>query len=188
MKKYIIIAGVNGAGKSILFQTQYHLKNIQRINTDEILKKFGDWKNPTDLMKAGKMTVEKLKECLDSEISFNHETTLCGHSIFRLIETAISKGYYVEMHYIGLDSSEIAKERVRCRVKKGGHGIPDTDIDRRYKQSFENLKLIIPLCSLVALYDNTMNFRRFAIYKSGKLARLSQNVPLWWYRENFTDY
>ena len=41
MKKYILIAGVNGAGKSTLFQTLTVLKNMPRVNTDEILKEFG---------------------------------------------------------------------------------------------------------------------------------------------------
>lgn len=41
MKKYILIAGVNGAGKSTLFQTIDSLKNMQRINTDEIVRSFG---------------------------------------------------------------------------------------------------------------------------------------------------
>lgn len=31
------------------------------------------------------------------------------------------------MNYIGVESFEIAKERVRYRVSKGGHGIPDLD-------------------------------------------------------------
>ena len=29
------------------------------------------------------------------------------------------------------------------------------------------------------LYDNSEKFRRFAIYKSGNIVRLSQNVPKW---------
>lgn len=36
MKKYILIAGVNGAGKSTLYQTLESLKQMERINTDEI--------------------------------------------------------------------------------------------------------------------------------------------------------
>lgn len=54
MKKYILIAGVNGAGKSTLYQTLDSLKDMPRVNTDEIVKGFGDWKNPVDIMKAGK--------------------------------------------------------------------------------------------------------------------------------------
>ena len=62
MKKYILIAGVNGAGKSTLYQTQESLKNMLRINTDEIVKSFGNWQNSSDVLKAGKIAVKKIKE------------------------------------------------------------------------------------------------------------------------------
>ena len=61
-KKYILIAGVNGAGKSTLYQTLDSLKVMERVNTDEIVKAFGDWKNSSDVMKAGKIAVNKIKD------------------------------------------------------------------------------------------------------------------------------
>ena len=61
-KKYILIAGVNGAGKSTLYQTLDSLKVMERVNTDEIVKSFGDWKNSSDVMKAGKIAVNKIKD------------------------------------------------------------------------------------------------------------------------------
>ena len=51
MKKYVLIAGVNGAGKSTLYQALDSLKAIKRINTDEIVRSVGDWRNPSDVMK-----------------------------------------------------------------------------------------------------------------------------------------
>ena len=36
------------------------------------------------------------------------------------------------MNYIGVESIDIAKERVAIRVSKGGHGIPYDAIERRY--------------------------------------------------------
>ncbi len=53
------------------------------------------------------------------------------------------------------------------RVKQGGHGIPEKDIERRYEDTFDNLKVVLPLCNLTALYDNTLEFHRFTIYKTG---------------------
>ena len=50
MKKYILIAGVNGAGKSTLYQALQGLQNMPRVNTDEILREFGDWRNMTDII------------------------------------------------------------------------------------------------------------------------------------------
>ena len=95
------------------------------------------------------------------------------------ITRAKENGYLIEMHYIGLDSVEIAKERVAKRVSQGGHGVAEADIERRYIASLEAFWRVLPLCNLVAVYDNTEDFRRFAIYKDGSLVRLSHKVPKW---------
>jgi len=46
------------------------------------------------------------------------------------------------MNYIGVENVEIAKERVKIRVSKGGHGIPSEAIERRYIDSLVNLNSI----------------------------------------------
>lgn len=43
------------------------------------------------------------------------------------------------MNYIGVESIDIAKERVVIRVSKGSHGIHDDAIERRYYDSLNNL-------------------------------------------------
>ncbi|CCZ60282.1 hypothetical protein [Hungatella hathewayi] len=78
MKKYILYAGVNGAGKSTLYRTTHYQDTMPRINTDEILREFGDWRNTADLMKAGRIAIERLNSYLQEGITFNQETTLCG--------------------------------------------------------------------------------------------------------------
>lgn len=181
MKKYVIYAGVNGAGKSTFYnmKSQY---NLPRVNSDEIVKEFGDWKNIADTMKAGKIAVQRINDYFAQGISFNQETTLCGHSIFRNIKRAKQQGYVVEMFYVGLESAEIAKERIAKRVACGGHGIPDEDVERRYVESLKSLRKTIEMCDLVSVNDNTETMRRFAIYKNGKLCLLSRNVPEWFQR------
>lgn len=180
MKKYILIAGVNGAGKSILYLSMPNLHNMERVNVDEILKEFGDWRKKEDVIKAGKIAVRKVAQYLDAGITFNQETTLCGKTVLKNINMAKKKGFFVELHYVGVDSVEIAKERVAERVRHGGHGIPERDIERRYVKTFHNLRKILSDCDLTAFYDNTIEFRRFAIYKNGEPIRISHNVPKWY--------
>ena len=131
MKKYILIAGVNGSGKSTLYKSLQSLHDIQRVNTDEILKEFGDWRNRTDIMTAGKMAVKKIARYFDEGITFNQETTLCGKSILSNIAKAKKRGYFIELHYIGVENADIAKERVAMRIKQGGHGITGQDIEKK---------------------------------------------------------
>ena len=75
------LLGPNGAGKSTLYYTMDSLKNMPRVNTDEIVRTFGDWRNPSDVIKAGKTAVRRVEEYFAKGVSFNQETTLCGNSI-----------------------------------------------------------------------------------------------------------
>lgn len=181
MKRYVLIAGVNGAGKSTLYQVlDSSIKEMPRVNVDEIVRSFGDWRNFADVFKAGKIAVKQIETYLKNEQSFNQETTLCGTSIIRNIEKAKVLGYKVELYYVGIDSVEIAKSRIAYRVSKGGHGIPDKDVERRYFESFQKLIEVIPLCDRVILHDNTIVFNRFAVYEKGKLIKLSETIPEWY--------
>ena len=55
MKKYIIIAGVNGVGKSTLYQSTPSLQDMPRINTDEIVRDIGAWKTVQIFLKPEKL-------------------------------------------------------------------------------------------------------------------------------------
>lgn len=180
MKRYILIAGVNGAGKSTLYHTLHYIQDMPRVNIDEIVREFGDWKNPNDIMKAGKVAVNLIKEYFEKGLSFNQETTLCGQSVLRNIKYAKQLGYEIELHYVGIGSAELAKERIAYRVAQGGHGIPDEDVDRRFDESREQLKKVLPLCDVAVLYDNTESFHRLAIYESGCITNLSPILPSWY--------
>lgn len=83
------------------------------------------------------------------------------------------------MNYIGVSSPEVAKERVRIRVKNGGHGIPDEDIERRYYDSIENLKKIIDVCDEINIYDNTEMFKEVIDFENGNIKWSAVKLPEW---------
>lgn len=179
MKRYILFAGCNGVGKSTLYQTNDMFREMPRVNMDEIVRDFGSWKNETDTFKAGKIAVRKIKECFSSGVSFNQETTLCGQSVWKNIQQARQLGYKIEMYYVGVQSVEIAKERIRMRVSRGGHGIPDADVERRFVESINNLKKAVELCDIVEVFDNTDSFIRVARYERGQCVLKHENAPNW---------
>ena len=47
MPRYTIFAGVNGAGKTSIFNSIYYSENKdeKRINTDEMVTRIGSWKD-----------------------------------------------------------------------------------------------------------------------------------------------
>ena len=179
MKKYILIAGVNGSGKSTLYHILEELKDMPRVNTDEIVKQIGSWKSPDCVFRAGKQAVRMIREYFEKEISFNQETTLCGNAVLNNIRMAKLRGYYIEIHYVGVETVEIAKERVAHRVSVGGHGIPEKDIERRYVETFENLNKISSECDRILFYDNTYEFERFAVKEGQNTVILAGHIPEW---------
>ena len=179
MKRYVIFAGVNGAGKTTLYQTNENIKKLPRVNVDEIVRDFGSWENFSDVVTAGRKAVALINDYFSKGMSFNQETTLCGKSILRNIRRAKELQYRVELYFVGLESPNLAKERVRQRVKAGGHGVPEKDIERRYFESLKNLVEIMPLCDHVELYDNTETFRQIATFEFGNCVDKDEQVPLW---------
>lgn len=119
---------------------------------------------------------------MENEISFNQEATLCGKGIINNLKKAKSKGYIIEMHYIGVDNVDIVKQRVQNRVISGGHGISVEKIERRYIESIENLKLVFSEIDLLMLYDNTDVLKCFATFENGQRIYIAENVPDWFYR------
>ncbi|BAM13078.1 putative ATPase [Helicobacter cinaedi PAGU611] len=171
MKTAYIFAGVNGAGKSTLYWNEVEKGERlgQRINIDEIVSSFGDWRNSKDQARAARIALKLQKSFIDNNESFNQETTLCGKGIVRLFERLKEQGFRICLYYVGVDSVDIAKERVKMRVAKGGHNIDEALIEKRYTASFENLKQILPLCDKISLYDNSKELRKIGQIVDGKL-------------------
>ena len=171
-KYFYIFAGVNGSGKSTLYKTNFlnkGIKNSIRINTDEIVYSFGDWKSNIDQIKAGKIAIQLRNKCFLEEKSFNEETTLTGKTILKIINKAKDLGYKIHLYYIGIDNPEIAKERVKNRVARGGHGISPEIIEKRYYESLQNLEKLIYQCDSIEIYDNSEKFIRIFYYENKQI-------------------
>jgi predicted ABC-type ATPase len=181
MATYTIFAGVNGAGKTSIYKSIYYErnKNEKRINTDEMVVRIGSWKDNNLQIKCGREAIKLIKHYITNDISFNQETTLSGKSIIRNIRKAKQRGFYVVMNYIGVENSNIAKERVRNRVLKGGHGIPEDTIERRYYESLHNLKEALDVCDEINIYDNTNKFKHIAYICNGTIRWKRDILPKW---------
>ena len=71
-------------------------------------------------------------------MSFAVETTLSGNNYIKTFEKAKELGYKIILLYTFVDNSKICIERIKVRVKNGGHPVPDEDVIRRYKRSISN--------------------------------------------------
>ena len=186
MKKvFYLFAGVNGAGKSTLYNSESlnnDIKNTIRINTDEIVREIGDWRNNSDQLKAAKMAINLRNECFLYGKSFNEETTLTGKTILKTIDRAKELGYELQLFYVGVNSTEIAKERIKSRVEKGGHHIENDIVEKRYYESLKNLEEILLKFDKVYLYDNSKKYKNIFSFSNNKIL-FKDNKSISWAKE-----
>ena len=88
--------------------------------------------------------MQDLRQALAAGESIHQETTLAGNtkSFQNLIDRAHAQGYEVALLYVTLNSADTAVDRVAARVAKGGHGVDEADIRRRYDSSHANLQVL----------------------------------------------
>src|SRR5882762_1221533 len=96
-----------------------------------------------------------LERVIAERLTFAFETTLGGHTITALLESALSAGIEVRIWYVGLSSAQLHIARVRARVAKGGHDIQEAKIRERFDGSRLNLISLIPGVTEFRLYDNS---------------------------------
>lgn len=175
MKLYTIIGGVNGCGKSSLTGTLKAERNDLGtiIDPDKLSAKLGGYGA------GGRAAVQKINECLAKGLNFTQETTLAGARTERTIRRAKELGYTIRLYYVGLDSLEESLLRIENRVRKGGHNIPQQDVERRYTRRFEALAKVLPYCDEACFFDNDNGFVEVARYQNGELLTITPNPPEW---------
>ncbi len=154
----IVLAGPNGAGKSTAAPFVLHesFGITEFVNADDIARGLSGFAPQTVAFAAGRMMLTRLRSLAANRVTFAFETTLSTRSYAHWIASLQSEGYRVGLIFLYLNSSELAVERVQCRVAEGGHDIPHSVIRRRYGRGLGNLlNLYIPLADEWAVYNNS---------------------------------
>nr|WP_315421764.1 hypothetical protein [uncultured Pedobacter sp.] len=117
---------------------------------------------------------------IKSKKSFSFETVFSHPSKLELIEFAHQNDYKVYLYFIGTETPIINLERVKDRVKKGGHVVGEDKIEKRY---FLTMDLLIDMLKKVDetyLWDNSMGKHMYVgNIKNGILNLEFLNIPNW---------
>jgi predicted ABC-type ATPase len=156
----IVLAGVNGAGKSSIGGAYLRANAADYFNPDEVARQYQQVNPGTEIKTANALAWEMGKRGLEQVMQrggvFAFETTLGGNTLTSLLLKAAQAGARVHVWYAGLASVELHLKRVRARVAKGGHDIPEADIRRRWVQSHLNLIRLIPYVTSLRVFDNSV--------------------------------
>jgi predicted ABC-type ATPase len=157
-RKIIIIAGSNGSGKTT-FAREFLPREGQCpffVNADLIAEGLSPFAPQTAEIRAGRLMLEQVLSHVRQGRSFAFETTLSGRRYIRMIPEWKRLGYRIKLIFLFLPDVSVAIDRVRIRVKQGGHNIPEDVVRRRYDAGWKNFQNIYK--SLVddwVLYDNS---------------------------------
>ncbi len=156
-----VLAGVNGAGKSSLGGAAMRDLGGDYYNPDEAARsltvanpRLGQTEANAKAWLIGKTLLEK---AIANHLDFAFESTLGANTIPALLREAAQKGFEVNVWYVGLSSPALHIARVKLRVQKGGHDIPEADIRRRYEHSRLNLIDLLPHLAALRVYDNSVD-------------------------------
>ena len=153
-----IIAGPNGAGKStlapFLLRDAFGLNEF--VNADTIALGLSAFSPESVTFEAGRIMLARLRDLAAARQSFAFETTLATRSYAAFVAGLRREGYEFRLFYLTLRSAELAVERVRSRVRLGGHNVPAAVVRRRYASGARNFfELYRPLADTWGIYDNS---------------------------------
>jgi predicted ABC-type ATPase len=188
-----VLAGTNGAGKSSIGGAQLDAARAPFYNPDvetrELLRANPGLSADAANARAWLRGKDLLVAAIAEKHNFNFETTLGGATITSLLAKAHGNGLRVRMWYCGLRDVEMHIARVRARVARGGHDIPEVKIRERFDASRRNLCTLIPSLDELLMYDNSVEAdllkgkapkpAHILHYKDGGVIYMTKNMPEW---------
>lgn len=181
--KVIIIAGPNGAGKSTLapslLRDKFHLADY--VNGDTLALGLSAFNPEKVAIQAGRVMLKRLRELASRRENFAFESTLASRSYAPWISDLQRQGYTFHLLFLWVRSVDISIERVKERVRLGGHDVPAETIRRRYHRGVRNfLELYQGLANTWVVYDNSFNADPILIAEGvGGIIKQLRQKDLW---------
>ena len=158
-----VLAGCNGAGKSSIGGAALLRTGSDYYDPDAAARRIA----AANAHRAVPLTQEEvnaaawnegrrlLERAIDERLDFAFETTLGGNTITELLARGAASGIAVNIWFVGLATVELHLERVRRRVSKGGHDIPESKVRDRFQRGRENLIRLLPRLAALRVFDNS---------------------------------
>lgn len=153
----VVLAGVNGAGKSTVGGPLYEQAGTTWYNPDAYARAImldGRISQQQANSQAWEHGKQLLLHAIASGKAHAFETTLGGNTMTAEIRKACAT-HDVIIWFCGLATPELHIERVKSRVTRGGHDIPENKIRERFDTARENLIRLMPHVLDLQVFDNS---------------------------------
>lgn len=173
---------LNGEGNSWIDKAKNEGSSISLEAKENILLVKGI-PNPYDAALAADFIRHEL---LKKGETFTFETVLSHPSKISFIRKSKDKGFKNYLYFICTVSPSINIDRVKQRVKFGGHFVQEERIEKRYYQSLQVLPQLIPFCYRCYFFDNSSERKSIepvaVIHSDASLEIKVEELP-WWVEE-----
>lgn len=155
----LVLAGAPGSGKSSLGGALLQSRGLDYYAASDYARAVMERRpcSPDQALVEGWAEGHRrLRAAIADRRSLAIETNLGGVTIPGLIADAAVAGLVVRVWFFGLDSLELHLHRVRRREIAGGFPGIDSHIRHCWTRSRENLIALLPSCTAVRLFDNSV--------------------------------
>jgi predicted ABC-type ATPase len=148
------------------------------VNADLIAGGLSPFSPGAAAIEAARIMLHRIEELSAQRHTFAFETTLSGRSYLSLFKRLRAGGYRIHLIFLWLPRVELAIQRVKERVRRGGHSVPEQDIRRRFDRGVRNLLTEYhALADTWGLFDNSGSQPRpIAKAEAGNIERI--DAPL----------
>lgn len=121
------------------------------------------------------------KKLCEQRESFTFETVMSSKDKIELLKLAKKLGYKVYLYFVATNDPLINISRVKNRVQKGGHFVPEDKIVSRYYRTLENLKEAVKYTDRAYMFDNsTHSYTWICEITNAKNVQMKKDaIPQW---------
>lgn len=128
------------------------------------------------------------QKLIETSKSFTFETVMSFPDKIELLRKAQSRGYRTYLYYVATENPDINVSRVRYRVSRGGHSVPEDKITTRYRRSLDLLMEAVQCTHRAYIFDNSTHEHIWlAEITNGNSLEMKTDQMPGWFKESLWD-
>ncbi len=152
------------------------------INADNIQKKEIKDDSLRASIRAALIAGRRRQKCIKNKQSFITETVFASKSDSVFIEKVREAGFGISIYHVDVRLEDLSVERVKSRVSKGGHNVPEDKIRQRFGSNKKAIRQAVIKADYAYVYDNSALARAPSlqiVFERGRVVTIGAKLEKW---------